>query len=383
MSFKPQKSCVIFVIIIIRGRSSTSVAIRKLCSVHTPEPMDSDIMLDAMRNLSNNRFAASSIEMLAAIPDQSSVEVPPDSSTLFAAPRSGRLAGERRTRPHPSQVLKCPRCDSLNTKFCYYNNYNLSQPRHFCKACRRYWTKGGVLRSVPVGGGCRKNKKTRPRNPDPMKSSSISPAASSDDSTITGTSSSSSSRVNTPAGDGTAALYGFGLELHETLTEQANCNAPAEECSTVPVPQPFNGLATLDYGSVDAMDQQIHVNQELLNSRDLFDASSFSFGDLIGSSNLAGVTLADLQWKLQQQQKLVSLSGEEGSNSNNFDTAAAHNGNNYSNHINYSCSNAIPLHWQPNNNNMDILFEDLYNWGTETELMWPDQAPILQPSKMG
>ncbi|MED6135382.1 hypothetical protein PIB30_045965 [Stylosanthes scabra] len=40
------------------------------------------------------------------------------------------------------EQLKCPRCDSTNTKFCYYNNYNLSQPRHFCKNCRRYWTKG-------------------------------------------------------------------------------------------------------------------------------------------------------------------------------------------------------------------------------------------------
>ncbi|CAK8541023.1 unnamed protein product [Lathyrus sativus] len=54
---------------------------------------------------------------------------------------------------------KCPRCESTNTKFCYYNNYSLSQPRHFCKACRRYWTRGGALRSVPVGGGCRKNNK--------------------------------------------------------------------------------------------------------------------------------------------------------------------------------------------------------------------------------
>ncbi|KAJ4713255.1 Dof zinc finger protein [Melia azedarach] len=77
----------------------------------------------------------------------------------------GRLyggGGDRRLRPHPHQshqALKCPRCDSLNTKFCYYNNYNLSQPRHFCKSCRRYWTKGGVLRNVPVGGGCRKTKR--------------------------------------------------------------------------------------------------------------------------------------------------------------------------------------------------------------------------------
>ncbi|KAL0354580.1 UNVERIFIED_CONTAM: Dof zinc finger protein DOF3.1 [Sesamum radiatum] len=55
--------------------------------------------------------------------------------------------------------LKCPRCDSTNTKFCYYNNYNLSQPRHFCKSCRRYWTKGGALRNIPVGGGSRKNAK--------------------------------------------------------------------------------------------------------------------------------------------------------------------------------------------------------------------------------
>ncbi|KAH0659109.1 hypothetical protein KY289_027857 [Solanum tuberosum] len=57
------------------------------------------------------------------------------------------------------QVLKCPRCDSINTKFCYYNNYNLSQPRHFCKNCKRYWTKGGILRNIPVGGSSRKNTK--------------------------------------------------------------------------------------------------------------------------------------------------------------------------------------------------------------------------------
>ncbi|KAJ1291040.1 hypothetical protein BS78_02G289000 [Paspalum vaginatum] len=60
-----------------------------------------------------------------------------------------------------AEALRCPRCDSANTKFCYYNNYSLSQPRHFCKACKRYWTRGGTLRNVPVGGGCRKNKRSR------------------------------------------------------------------------------------------------------------------------------------------------------------------------------------------------------------------------------
>jgi hypothetical protein len=59
------------------------------------------------------------------------------------------------------QPQKCPRCESLNTKFCYYNNYSLSQPRYFCKTCRRYWTQGGTLRNVPVGGGCRKGKRAK------------------------------------------------------------------------------------------------------------------------------------------------------------------------------------------------------------------------------
>ncbi|KAJ4975450.1 hypothetical protein NE237_000556 [Protea cynaroides] len=67
-------------------------------------------------------------------------------------------AGENQ---QPQQPQKCPRCDSLNTKFCYYNNYSLSQPRYFCKTCRRYWTQGGTLRNVPVGGGCRKGKRSK------------------------------------------------------------------------------------------------------------------------------------------------------------------------------------------------------------------------------
>ncbi|XP_059656396.1 dof zinc finger protein DOF5.6 [Cornus florida] len=74
---------------------------------------------------------------------------------------------ERRLRPPHDQALKCPRCDSTHTKFCYYNNYSLSQPRYFCKTCRRYWTKGGTLRNIPVGGGCRKNKKVSSKKSSP------------------------------------------------------------------------------------------------------------------------------------------------------------------------------------------------------------------------
>ncbi|XP_059276407.1 dof zinc finger protein DOF4.6 [Lycium ferocissimum] len=69
-------------------------------------------------------------------------------------------AERKLVRPQKDQALNCPRCNSTNTKFCYYNNYSLSQPRYFCKTCRRYWTAGGSLRNIPVGGGSRKNKKS-------------------------------------------------------------------------------------------------------------------------------------------------------------------------------------------------------------------------------
>ncbi|XP_051135781.1 dof zinc finger protein DOF5.7-like [Andrographis paniculata] len=66
--------------------------------------------------------------------------------------------GHRNHQPPPRM---CPRCDSSDTKFCYYNNYSLSQPRYYCRACRRYWTHGGTLRNVPVGGGCRKTSRRK------------------------------------------------------------------------------------------------------------------------------------------------------------------------------------------------------------------------------
>ncbi|XVF07522.1 hypothetical protein REPUB_Repub06bG0146400 [Reevesia pubescens] len=72
---------------------------------------------------------------------------------------------ERGWKPSVEIAPNCPRCGSSNTKFCYYNNYSLTQPRYFCKGCRRYWTKGGSLRNVPVGGGCRKNRRGKSRLP--------------------------------------------------------------------------------------------------------------------------------------------------------------------------------------------------------------------------
>ncbi|XP_068340632.1 dof zinc finger protein DOF3.5-like [Pyrus communis] len=68
-------------------------------------------------------------------------------------------AGWKPNDDHHHTSPNCPRCGCCNTKFCYYNNYSLTQPRYFCKGYRRYWTKGGSLRNVPIGGGCRRNRK--------------------------------------------------------------------------------------------------------------------------------------------------------------------------------------------------------------------------------
>ena len=85
-------------------------------------------------------------------------EDPKSSPETQPPPGAGDLAGQREKLKRPDKVLPCPRCNSMDTKFCYFNNYNVNQPRHFCRACHRYWTAGGAIRNVPVGSGRRKNR---------------------------------------------------------------------------------------------------------------------------------------------------------------------------------------------------------------------------------
>ncbi|GJW23855.1 DOF zinc finger protein DOF2.5-like protein [Tanacetum coccineum] len=73
---------------------------------------------------------------------------------------------ETKKRPE-ERAINCPNCKSSNTKFCYYNNYSLAQPRYFCKGCRKYWTQGSSLRNVTVGDGSRKNKGSTSSSPIP------------------------------------------------------------------------------------------------------------------------------------------------------------------------------------------------------------------------
>uniref|UniRef100_A0ACD5T8K6 Uncharacterized protein n=1 Tax=Avena sativa TaxID=4498 RepID=A0ACD5T8K6_AVESA len=86
---------------------------------------------------------------------------PPTSSSSSSSGRGSveQLEEAARARAAAAEArLPCPRCRSEDTKFCYFNNYNVNQPRHFCRACHRYWTAGGAIRNVPVGSGRRKNR---------------------------------------------------------------------------------------------------------------------------------------------------------------------------------------------------------------------------------
>ncbi|XP_055828117.1 dof zinc finger protein DOF4.6-like [Solanum dulcamara] len=106
---------------------------------------------------------------------------PQDIGIVKGVEETSSKLDQRKPRPQKEQAINCPRCNSTNTKFCYYNNYSLSQPRYFCKTCRRYWTEGGSLRNVPVGGGSRKNKRSNNNssNSNNNKSSSTSTSISS------------------------------------------------------------------------------------------------------------------------------------------------------------------------------------------------------------
>ncbi|XP_010540455.1 PREDICTED: dof zinc finger protein DOF1.4-like [Tarenaya hassleriana] len=196
-------------------------------------------------------------------------------------PSAGYLGGmTKASQPQPqSQLpLKCPRCDSSNTKFCYYNNYSLSQPRHFCKACKRYWTRGGTLRNVPVGGGCRKNKRVKRR----IDVSSAS------------TTSNSSSRMNHfgyvhPLLCGLSDVTGAGNNL-----PMASSNSKGFESGFR-----FNGLGDLGLGFPNIGDHMINLDSA--TKKPFF---SGLFGSLSSSSTSSMAAL--LAYSTSHPQKFIN-----------------------------------------------------------------------------
>ncbi|OMO66357.1 Zinc finger, Dof-type [Corchorus olitorius] len=199
------------------------------------------------------------------------------------------------------EQLKCPRCDSSNTKFCYYNNYNLSQPRHFCKNCRRYWTKGGALRNIPVGGGTRKNAK---------RSSSSSSSSSSNN---------SSKRQPNPAPDPTQTQK---LPDHPSpppppttssvIPQQVVLNAGVQNQNSGPEADPTRTYLSVDHHQ----DRKIMDNIGIGGSFSSLLASGGQFGNLLeglnpNGSGLKTVQMGDFGGNLDSGRGMDQISGRD------------------------------------------------------------------------
>ncbi|KAF5206988.1 hypothetical protein FRX31_003426 [Thalictrum thalictroides] len=52
---------------------------------------------------------------------------------------------------------QCPRCNSLETMYGYYNNYCDIQASYRCKICSHYWDHGEVLGDISVRGKRKNN----------------------------------------------------------------------------------------------------------------------------------------------------------------------------------------------------------------------------------
>ncbi|XAR72022.1 hypothetical protein NMG60_11018510 [Bertholletia excelsa] len=197
-------------------------------------------------------------------------------STVPARPGSMAERARLAKVPQPEAGLKCPRCESTNTKFCYFNNYSLSQPRHFCKTCRRYWTRGGALRNVPVGGGCRRNKRSK-------RSRSKSPATVA---TVT-----ADRQVGSSSGSPTV---GSGVFSH--LLAPPSVQLPL--------------LASLphlgDFGNLNFAG----IRPPLVGAGSSSADMGFPIGGGLGSGSGLSARLGD-QWRLQQVQQFPFLAGTD------------------------------------------------------------------------
>ncbi|XP_041024112.1 dof zinc finger protein DOF5.1 [Juglans microcarpa x Juglans regia] len=203
--------------------------------------------------------------------------------------RPGSMADRARMAniPMPETALKCPRCESTNTKFCYFNNYSLTQPRHFCKTCRRYWTRGGALRNVPVGGGCRRNKRSK-------GSSSKSPASSADRQ-----SGSAGSTSSIPSNSGTAGdVIGLGPTMPPLRFMTPNLHQLTHDFAASEIGLNYG----LNYGAISAPmgvagDLNFHIGNALGGG-----AGTDGGGSLLSSGGLE-------QWRLQQTQQFPFFGG--------------------------------------------------------------------------
>ncbi|CAL5335303.1 unnamed protein product [Camellia sinensis] len=213
---------------------------------------------------------------------------PPHQGDGSGSVRPGSVADQARMAniPMPEAALKCPRCESTNTKFCYFNNHSLTQPWHFCRTCRRYWTRGGALRSVLVGGGCRRNKRSKGSN------SSKSPVSGGGGDGQT--SSGSTSAISSSTSVGTASLLGLTSQI-PPLRFMA---APLSQLTDHHHHHHHYDEIGLNYSGISA---PLVVTSDM-NTNFHFGSSSLGLG---GRGRGGGIE----QWRLQQPTQISPIAG--------------------------------------------------------------------------
>eukprot|EP01018_Ginkgo_biloba_P013885 Gb_31997 [translate_table: standard] len=274
--------------------------------------------------------------MMQESPSISTVSSPTDQ---FIGQYKDQQRSSMTPKVQDDQALRCPRCDSPNTKFCYYNNYNLTQPRHFCKTCRRYWTKGGALRNVPIGGGCRKNKRSKQRSKDqnPLITLDQHEASPTSLNVSNGLSllqnlwaPSSSSLLDMPNTDRFSLAFAK-FQGHSSLLAGNNMNGNNNKnnnnsstsmpiMSVMPmraesIGDPSGGhMATLfeNHAQIQGLPSSTTASSPAGMLVDGTSATSFNFGQLESFNNNNGIN-SDLHWRIQQQ-RLAMLLADQGQN---------------------------------------------------------------------
>ncbi|OVA07159.1 zinc finger protein [Macleaya cordata] len=243
---------------------------------------------------------------------------------------------DRRWKPNVELAPNCPRCDSSNTKFCYYNNYSLTQPRYFCKGCRRYWTKGGSLRNVPVGGGCRKNRRGKSVR---ISTNRSSPGTSTYGGSLPGMDrlglsradsvenlgnvmgSSSSNIINPPRSDvSSSTTIDLALVYAKFLNQQPDCNSRVSMAAELP--REFN--SSFEYSTIS--DPNHHESHNIqLTQEQCMVGSSLATSDPSPGTQLSegkqvflGDHQLDLNYKQQQVSRIPQFTNLETTNTSTF-----------------------------------------------------------------
>ncbi|XP_029130436.1 dof zinc finger protein DOF1.4 isoform X2 [Cajanus cajan] len=228
--------------------------------------------------------------------------------------------GQEILQQQQQQALKCPRCDSSNTKFCYYNNYSLSQPRHFCKACKRYWTRGGTLRNVPVGGGCRKNKRVKRPITNPSSAAAAAIDTASNSSSSSAPTATSQPQIDTASTSNHINPLFYGLP---SSSSDVNVNLPlfprfGSRISSSGFDLQLNDALGLGFSSGVVSNEASDNNNGYRNGFGSNNTLLSSYNSIFGSSTSSSTATTPSMPSLLLQQKFMSGGLKDGLESNTF-----------------------------------------------------------------